>query len=223
MDVQSVIDNVSRTLIDEGTVRRWSEVELISHLNSAIRETITQKPSAYTVTEHVQLASGYKQTAPTGSIFIHDIVCSSFGEGFSYQAITLIDRETLNDLIPTWMATPESVYARHWMYNPAVDVDTYWIYPPADGLGSVEMIYTSIPTELTDVTDTVPLDDMYVNALMEFMLFRCFEKDADNPNAAVRAQAHFQLFANLLGVKLQIEQFMDPNIQADPNVKEVDN
>jgi hypothetical protein len=73
---------------------------------------------------------------------------------------------------------------------------------------------------LTEVTDTVPLDDMYINALMEYMLFRCFEKDADTPNNQVRATGHFQAFLQMLGAKVSVEAVQDPNINRDPNVKE---
>jgi hypothetical protein len=221
MDVQSVIDAVARTLIDEGTVRRWTEVELISHLNAAIRETITQKPSTYITNASVLLSAGAKQTVPTGCILVHDLTSNMGTDGSTDgRAVSLIDRHSLDDTYPNWRATAQATEVKHWMYDTEIDPKTFYVYPPSNGTGYVEMMYTYIPTELTDVDDTVPLDDMYVNALQQYMLFKCFEKDSDTPNANVRAQTHFQLFASMLGLKLQIEKFYDPNIQADPDLKE---
>ena len=84
----------------------------------------------------------------------------------------------------------------------------------------MELSYSTIPTEMTDIDETLPLDDMYLNALMEYMLFRCFEKDSDTPNNQIRATGHFQAFLQMLGAKLSTEAVQDPNIARDPNVKE---
>jgi len=221
MDVQTLIDMVARTLIDEGTVRRWTEAELISHLNSAIRETVTQKPSSSITNASVILTAGTKQDVPTGCTIVHDVPSNMGTDGLTDgRAVSLIDRHSLDDTLPTWRTTTAVTEIQHWMYDTEIDPKIFYVYPPSDGTGYVEMMYTVIPTELDETTDTVPLDDLYVNALQQFMLFKCFEKDSDNPNAQMRAQAHIQTFAGLLGVKIEMEKVFDPNVQADPNLKE---
>ena len=221
MEAQSVIDTVSRTLIDEGTVRRWTEVELLEYLNEAIRAVITNKPSANVTNTSVLLTSGSKQTAPILSVEIQDITTNMGTDGDTPgRAVTLVNQDTLDISYNTWRTDSQTVSVKHWMYNPKQDSTVFYVYPPSDGTGYVEMSYSAIPTELTDVDDTIPLDDMYLNVMMEYMLFRCFEKDSDAPSAQARAMFHFQTAAQLLGVKLSMEIAGDPNITKEPDVKE---
>lgn len=220
MDAQSVIDTVSRTLIDEGTTRRWTEVELLEYLNEAIRAIVTNKPSCNVTNSSVLLTAGSKQTVPTLCIEVQDVTTNMGTDGLTPgRAVTLVNQDTLDISYNIWRTDTQTSSVKHWMYNPKQDAKTFYVYPPSDGTGYVEMSYTTIPTELTDVDDTIPLDDMHVNTMMEYMLFRCFEKDSDAPSSQARAMFHFQTASQLLGVKLSMEIASDPNITKEPDVR----
>ena len=221
MLVQSVLDSVSKTLIDEGTVRRWTETELLGYLNEALRATVVNKLSANVTTEAVLIASGSKQTVPSSCVFMHDITSNMGTDGLTPgRAVSLIDHNTLKDVLPDWRTDTASTITYHWMYEPEIDPLTFYVYPEGDGTGYVEVRYAALPTTLTATTDTVPLDDIYVNALQEYMLFRCFEKDSDAPNSAMRSQMHIQGFAAMLGVRVSKEMMANPMITRDPDLKE---
>lgn len=221
MDAQSVIDNIARTLIDEGTSRRWAEVELLTYINEAIRAAISRKPSASVTTTNVLLQAGSLQNVPALCIVVQDINTNMGTDGITPgRAITLIDKATLNTTVLDWRSVANATVTKHWMYSPKTDPKIFHVYPGSQGTNYVEMTYSTIPVELDEVTDTIPLDDMYLNPIMEYVLFRCFEKDADTPNNQARATAHFQAFLQMLGAKVSTEAVQDPNIGRAPNVKE---
>jgi hypothetical protein len=47
----------------------------------------------------------------------------------------------------------------------------------------------------------ITLDDIFANAILDFILYRAYSKDADYAANAGRAQGHYQAFLNSLGVK----------------------
>jgi hypothetical protein len=66
----------------------------------------------------------------------------------------------------------------------------------------------STPTDLLNIdayTAVVDLQDIYRNALVDYILYRCFSKDMNLPGAAQRAPAHYQMFMTALGMKAQGE------------------
>jgi hypothetical protein len=57
----------------------------------------------------------------------------------------------------------------------------------------VEILYSATPAELTAVTDTITLNDIYANALMNYVVFRALEKDPVNAAKAAEFYQGFML------------------------------
>ena len=90
--------------------------------------------------------------------------------------------------------------------------DTFWVYPPNSGGGSVEIIYSRAPSDLTDLSDTIVLNDIYSNVIVDYILYRAYSKDTDYAGNQERAASHYQAFNGSLGIKLKAEQSSSPNM-----------
>jgi hypothetical protein len=86
------------------------------------------------------------------------------------------------------------------------------VYPPAAASGaSAELIYSAYPTDIaepgstalyTAVTGNISVADIYVNALVNYILYRAYSKDSENTQNAALAASFYQLYQSLLGVEL---------------------
>lgn len=75
----------------------------------------------------------------------------------------------------------------------------------------VELIYSSSPTDVATVNTTISLDDIYANAMIDFMLYRAYSKDAEYASNANYAQQHYQSFLTSLGLKGKTDDNVNPN------------
>jgi hypothetical protein len=75
----------------------------------------------------------------------------------------------------------------------------------------VELIYSAYPTDITepsgsalytDVSGNVSVADIYVNALVNYILYRAYSKDSENAMNAQLAASFYQLYQNLLNTEL---------------------
>ncbi|MCK7581011.1 MAG: hypothetical protein MZV65_38935 [Chromatiales bacterium] len=58
----------------------------------------------------------------------------------------------------------------------------------------------------------IKLDDIYANAILDYVLYRAYSKDAEYAANAQRAALHYQAFTNALGVKTQVDTNNDPRL-----------
>ncbi len=81
----------------------------------------------------------------------------------------------------------------------------FWLFPAPDKEISIDAVVSRIPEAvyvLTQDDDTpVPLEEAYVNPLVEWMLFRAFSKDAAGGAESGLAAQHYQSFVEQLGIK----------------------
>src|SRR3546814_40166 len=106
---------------------------------------------------------------------------------------------------------------QHYMYDP-LDPKHYFVYPKAPVSGwYVQLVYSSAPTDAEDDdAKTIGIDDIYANALVDYVLYRAYSKDAQYAQNASLAAAHYGVFANSLGVKTANDQSRNPNLSATP-------
>ncbi|HDK8696501.1 TPA: hypothetical protein PVA50_004840, partial [Aeromonas hydrophila] len=60
-------------------------------------------------------------------------------------------------------------------------------------------------------------DDIYINPIIDFMLYRCFSKDAEYAANSNRAAGHYNAFLQQLGEKTQADANMEARQQAGFN------
>ena len=83
------------------------------------------------------------------------------------------------------------------------------------GTHSLEVVYSSTTSDIaisnfsTDTT-VISIDDVYANCLLDYVLYRSYQKDSEFAGNAQRAMMHYQSFANALGVKTQADSAVTP-------------
>lgn len=207
-----LINRVSVTLQDP-TFVRWTQQELLTYLNDAQRQIVAFRPDARAVGVTLTCVASAKQTLPADATRLINVIRNRDG-----RAITKIDRATLDVQLPTWFEAPISDDGiKHFVYD-AADPKTFYVYPKPTTSNQIEIVYSAPPAEIvisnfgTDTT-TITLDDIYANAIMDYMAYRAYQKDSEFANLN-RAGAYYQSFAQGIGVKTQSEGSIQQNMDA---------
>jgi hypothetical protein len=209
----NILDRAT-TVLQDTTNTRWPQSELVGWINDSYKEIVLLKPDANTQSSTVSLAAGTRQKlADAGSINLPSAllvidVPRNMAALSDKGVIRHIKRQILDDQVPTWHNSTQSVNIKHWIFDDRVPKE-FFVYPPAAAGAQVEIIYSSVPTGHSTTTvntaDTIKVDDIYGNVLLDYVLYRAYSKDAEYAANGGRAQGHRQSFAEALGAKEQIE------------------
>lgn len=209
---KDVLYRASTILQDVGAVR-WPYPELLIWLNDGMREIANIKPNATSKTTTMTLIAGTKQEIPATAHSLLEVTRNvNPTTGAGGKAVTPIVRQILDRQIPGWhdsTTLPFSATVLH-IVDDALDQRVFYVVPGNDGTGKIEIVVSEVPTDLAApanpldldaYTATVDLQDIYRNALVDYVLYRSFSKDMAMPGNAQRAAAHYQQFNHSLGVK----------------------
>lgn len=214
----NIISRVQDTLQDTTSVR-WPEAELLRYINDAQREIVNMKPEASATTANVQLVTGTKQTLPTGGLRLIKVtrnMSDTSGGATGKRAIRIVDIDILNTQEPDWNDPTVSGDAahgtnvKHYVFDPD-DPKKYYVYPGVSGSAYVEIVYSKSPTDLSGTSSTIDVDDIFGNAIIDFVLFKAYLKDSEYAGNAQRSSQHYQLFVNSLGAGTQSQNIINPN------------
>jgi len=131
-----------------------------------------------------------------------------------------VDRRSLDDQRKGWYGETQTVNIEEYMFD-ARQPREFLVYPPATTAARLEVAYAQVPSPhtLTDeqlgsaaTTEVIRIDDIFANALLDYMLFRAYTKDAEQASNAARAVAHYQAFQNSLGVSAQVNAASQPGV-----------
>jgi hypothetical protein len=208
-----VVDILDRAgiILQDNTNVRFPNSELLKFFNDAQKEVVLHRPDAKMVNTTYNCVDGSKQTLPSAALRLIEIVRNVGG-----RAVTQVQRRILDETLPNWHETTAGTNKiEHFVYDPA-DPKNFYVYPKgAAGTHSLEIVYSSAPTEIsisnfeTDTT-TISLDDVYANCILDYILYRSYQKDSEFAGNAQRAMMHYQSFANALGVKTQADGATTP-------------
>lgn len=211
MATVKVVDLISRAgtlLLDVGGVR-WPRTELQNWLNDAYREAVALKPDCNSLTGTFACVAGPRQvitTAFADAVRLIEVVRNTAAAS-AKGAIRPTDRRSLDDARRSWYAETPTVDIQLFMFDPRLPKE-FLVYPPAAVGATLEVVYAKVPAahtlsalELADTatTEVIRLDDIYANALLDYVLYRAFGKDTENPANAQRAVAYFGAFRDALG------------------------
>lgn len=222
MAVVKVVDLISKaqTLLLDATGVRWPVLELQGWLNDSYRDTVNLRPDCNTQTGSFACAAGPRQilTAQFAQALRLIEVVRNIAPTSDLRAVRLISRSSLDSQIRDWYGSTQAVTVEYYMYDPRLPKE-FLVYPPASSSAQLEVVYSTMPLAhtLTQVqlqdpatAEVIRIDDSFANALLDYMLYRAFSKDAEVQGNATRAVAHFQAFQNALGVKGQTEAASKP-------------
>ncbi len=209
MATVKVIDLIDRAeeILQDTTNVRWSQQTLLNYLNDAQREVVLFRPDANPVnTTFTLTANSAKQTLPSEALRLLSIYKNASP---TTKPITNIQRRVLDDQIEDWHgATANNV--EHYVYN-ETDPKVFYVYPGTTASdSSIDIVYSSSPIDITiadfaSTTTTISLDDVYANALLDFMLYRAYQKDVEYAGDLQKSNSFMQSFQNTLGIKTQVD------------------
>mgnify|MGYP007032655957 CR=1 FL=1 len=218
--VQSVIDRVQAVLQDTTGVR-WPVVgELVLWVNDAQREIALLKPDASAKNETVTLTAGTKQEIPSGGNRLLRAVrnMSAASNGTGKRSVRLVSREVLDAQTPDWhdpSVTGDAAHTsvvKHYIYDEA-NPRNYYVYPGVSGDSYLEIIYSANPATVTQ-SDNLDIPDIFANAVMNYVLYMAYMKDAEYAGNSQRAANHYQLFTTSVTGKGQVDAMTTPNVEA---------
>jgi hypothetical protein len=212
---REVVDSAGLLLQDSKHVR-WTAAELMKWLNAGQAEAVIYKPNICVRSIDKVQDKGTKQDLPADGLSLIDIPRNSDG-----NVITVIPRSSLDAQEPGWhLPKNASATALHYCYS-ELDPKHYYIYPPSPGGSKVELIYNAIPTSVR-IDDPIAIDDIYVSALVDYVIYRAFSKDSEfAPLSGASAAQHYTNFQNAIRGKAGSEAATDPNKRdiSNPNSK----
>ena len=213
MATTKVVDILDRAaiILQDNTNVRFPNDELLKFFNDAQKEVVLHRPDAKMVNTTYSCVNGSKQTLPSAALRLIEVVRNVGG-----RAITQINRRILDETLPNWHETVSGTNKiEHFVYDPA-DPKNFYVYPKgASGTHSLEIVYSSAPPEIaisnfSSDTQVISLDDVYANCILDYVLYRSYQKDSEFAGNAQRAMMHYQSFANALGVKTQADGATTP-------------
>lgn len=224
--VQDVLDEVRFTIHDtNASTYRWTDAELIDYVNAAGRQIVALVPEA-NIAETIQTITNTiaKQALPAGGIkFIKVLNNVSEADGTTVEgAVRQVEKDALDSYDPDWEydTTIKTLAASvdffdHYVHDPR-DKKGYYLYPPASSTAYANIQYSAIPTAMTTVGDTIPLDDEYLEAYYAYVTYRALTKESRDTLPGAFRQDLWNNFLNALGQKLQADQRVSPEQNAPP-------
>ena len=217
--VNDVINKVQQILQDTSAIR-WSENdELIKWLNDAQREIALLKPDATSTNATVTLVTGTKQSIPTDGNrllrVIRNMSAASSGDGG--RSVRLVARDVLDTQTPTWHdpnvtgdATHTNV-VKNYIYDEQ-DPTNFYVFPGVAGNAYLEIVYSKNPATVAAGAN-LGVDDIYANAVQNYILYMAYMKESEIAANAQRASSHYNLFTAAITGKAQVDTITTPNIE----------
>jgi hypothetical protein len=222
MATVKVVEIISKaaTLLKDATGVRWPALELQGWLNDAYREIVNFRPDSNAQTGTYSCVAGPRQNI-TGTFAeatqLLDVI-RNVAAGSDKSAVKLITRQSLDDMNRSWYALTGAVTIERYSYDPRVNKE-FLVFPPAAMGAQLEVMFASIPAAhtLTEqqlenpaTAEVIRISDSYANALIDYVMYRAYSKDAEVAANSNRAVAHYQAFQSGVGVKGQAEAAAQP-------------
>jgi hypothetical protein len=202
MTPAEVITEVRRLVQDQLVPYRYSDTVLLGYVNQTLQRMAILRPDLFTdIVDITTTADAAVQSLPAEAIRLVDIFQVKNG-----NAITEVDRETMNRNYPGWMneasGTPVN-FMRH-VKNP----DRYFLYPrPAAGIVLVGE-YAKSPIDYTINASIDVISDTYFPIVVDGTVYLAESIDDEHVQSG-RAKLFYDSFVEQLGAGLQSRKLTD--------------
>ena len=208
MSTTKIVDLISRaeTITQDKTSVRWPKSEWLTWYNDAILFVVNRRPDKAVKNESFTVdETDSKQALPSDALSLFAVVRNVD----SGKPIRALSREVLDDQYSDWHEHT-ATNIDHYVYDPR-DPTSFYVYPrPAASGHEIEIMYPFAPEAVviadfdTD-TQTISIDDSFVNPILDFMLYRAYSKDANYAENGQRALGSLQAAEASLGAKTQTD------------------
>lgn len=197
-------------IIQDATNVRWPQAELLRYMNDARREVAIVRPDLYSTTTTITLVAGTRQSIPAdGNRFLDGIRNVSAGDVVG-NAVRVVEREILDAQSPDWHTQAQANAVKHFMFDER-SPRVFYVYPPANAGIKLDIVYSQTPTDITNTATQLTQEDIYTGAIVDYVCYRAFSKDAEYAGNAERAKIHYQQFMNALGTGTKVNFISSPN------------
>ncbi len=214
---RSIVDK-AEIILQDTTNTRWPEEELLGWLNDGQREVVLHKPAANPVNVNVQLVGGTLQSIGSDGLRLIDVIrnMGTVGATQAGKAIRIIDRRILDTQRPEWHTESQTEQIRHFCFDDR-DPRTFFVYPPVQENRQVEVVYSAAPGDI-EIDDTISIDDIYANSLLDYILYRAYAKDTDYTTNDNRVSFAYESFLGNMGLLEQRAMVDNPNYRTLSNI-----
>lgn len=193
--VGDVITRANRLLQDETAVR-WPEATMLDWVNDAVRRTINAIPMASFVQTTINLVAGVTQPLPDGCITLITVLQNTDGTRVTPAEPAVLDAE-----LPSWRQATAELDVVHYLPPRTLGQTFFDVYPPQPTTpGGLLVQYSFYPDEVVSPDDDLPINDVYMNALVNFTCYRAMDQDTNNQANTERAARYFAGFNDELGI-----------------------
>lgn len=190
---------------------RWTDAEFLWWLSDGQRQAATIRPDIFSKVAVVALVAGTRQLLPADGVSLLGVNRNMGTAGTTpRRAVTLIKRDLIDAFRPTWHAATRTLDIKNYLYDP-LDPLAYQVYPPSNAAGRVEINYLYSPAMITTVGQNLEIPDAYAPALMDYVLFRAHQKDAESAAGAQTAKMYFETFVQAMTASLSAKTDVNPN------------
>lgn len=214
------IITLALTTLNDPSAVRWKNS--LEWLNMGQREIVRLKPSAHTITISTELVPNQsEQKIPSDGVQLMSVTHNMGATGLTPgRPITLTDRELIEARFPFWHEAINAGSIKNYCVD-ARHPEKYWVFPRAPATAwFVRLEYAAYPLDLVTAGDSISLADEWAPTLVDYLLWKHFEKDDLAPGSAGRAANHKAAFMESVGVRTQVQTTADPNrwTRANPAV-----
>ena len=208
--VIDLIDKAEEILQDNTNVK-WSQQSLLSYLNDAQREIVLIRPDANVSNEQFTLAQSAKQTLPADALRLLSLYKNASP---TTKTIQNIQKKVLDDTVSDWYGTT-GTFVEYYVYDER-DPKNFYVYPhPSGGGHKADIVFSFAPDKIniadfSTSTTVIGLDDIYANAIFDYMLYRAYQKDTESASDLNKATLFLQSFQNSMGIKSQADTASSP-------------
>ncbi|WP_238368283.1 DUF6682 family protein [Mesobacterium pallidum] len=200
----------AQAILNDSNSVRWTLPELLKWVNNAQLEIVQTYPTAFASVEDIDLVAGVDQDLGASYYALMEIRGNADGTG----RVTKLERHILDSQIGAWRdpaVLPRTAGVVHYVHDPKISRKSFMVCPGNDGTGSVTALVAVAPTIIAapanplsiDSYDalTIAIGDEYHPVILDYVLYRAFQKDANMPNSSQRAAQHLGQFQRALGVE----------------------
>src|SRR6478752_8709243 len=171
-----------RLLLQDPDGVRWLDAEQFQWLTDGQRAIVVVRPDASAKNAEIELVAGSKQTLPDDGLRLLDVVRNvpvtavNSTTQTGGRAVRLVDREVLDSQDPSWHIRKAATVIRNYIYD-GRDPTHFYVTPPAvkpdtrTGSAKLEIVYVKLPVAVTALDDVLSLSDIYLDPLVNYVLF----------------------------------------------------
>lgn len=224
MKVSDITSRV-RIILNDQDETRWINSELVRWINDAQKIVAMMRPDASVTIASTTLAAGTKQSLPTNGFRLLDVIRNLGSDGVTGgRAIRIVDRDVLDGQSPNWHSETQAATIKHFIYDNRTPI-FYYVYPPAVAGTKIEVMYSISPTEIaydstsaatiaTSLATDLSVSDIYLDVVVNYVLFRAYSKDAEYASNATLANTYLSIVNSILGIKTQKDVAFSPDLNS---------